>query len=259
MCYAAPVQTVFAMNHERDRSAEPTVPQRGYGGVRITAPPRKPEIAGIGLSVLAGQNSPGEPLNSEHQVRILIGSALFGVVLVVLLHEFGHWLAGLAITGRFPDYYIVAVRQKVEHFSTADGIITWGAGPVVQAVVLWGLVLIALAKGQRSPRLLAMAGGAAIFSLVTHLGTWAFATFSSSESWGNDLPRVATLLGSSERSWMHLLNAVFFTTILIAGYRWWKLTRSAERPGLYASSAAIGAFEGGILVLFATLFIAIGG
>ena len=255
---------MLSMNDHPNSPVEPTQPERGYGGVRITAPrrtPKSPGAAGIGVPDLARQITVALPIGPEQQARILTGAAIFGVFAIILLHEFGHWFAGLAVTGRFPDFYIVAVRQKVEQFSTAGGIFTWGAGPVAQAAVIWVVVLLASARGERSPRLLVIAGGAIIFTLVTHIFVWLFAAFSSPDSWGNDLPRVATFLGSgtdsTQRLWMHLLNAAYSTAILSAAYRWWKLVRVTSRTSLFASSSAIGAFEGGIVVVVATLFLAL--
>jgi hypothetical protein len=175
----------------------------------------------------------------------------------VILHEFGHWLTGLVLTGRVPDFYVVAVRQKVEHFSTASGIVTWGAGPVVQLAVVWTLVVLATRRGKYRQRLVAMAGGAVIFAAISQLAIWIIAGFSSTDSWGNDLPKVASLLASGERLWMHLLSAVFFIAILVAARRWWSAVALLERRGMHLTTAAIGAVEGAVFTVVATLFVEI--
>ena len=248
------------MNDLPNSGVDPTVPERGYSGVRITAPRRTTGTPGAEAADLAGIIAANPHLYREKLARILTGAALFGVVAIVLLHELGHWLAGLIITGRVPDFYLVAVRQKIEVFSTAGGIITWGAGPVAQAAVLWAILLLASARGERSPRLLVLTGGALLFTVVTHLAVWAGAAFTSPDSWGNDLPRVATFLGSdsdsAQRFWMHMLNAAYAAAIVTAARRWWKLVRVTDRISLYTSTTVIGAVEGGILVLIVTLFVA---
>lgn len=219
--------------------------------MRITPPPKLSES--ISKATLASVDK--TVMSSDRQARILTSTALFGVLAVILLHEFGHWLTGLIVTGQVPDFYIVAVRQKVESFSTVGGIVTWGSGPVVQLGVVWGMVLLATRQGRFRPRLLTMAGGAAIFSVALQLTTWVFAGISSSESWGNDLPKVATFFGSADRFWMHLLSGLFFTAILFATKRWWKTVRGLEHRSIHTASAFVGALEGGAFIVIATLFV----
>lgn len=233
---------------------------RGYAGVRITAPPKKeglvePQSESTGSSVII----PGREITGEQRARILTGSALFGVLLIVFLHEFGHWATGFLITGRAPDFLFVAVRQKVTEFSTFGGIFTWGAGPVVHITALWILTLFVSRKGERYPRLLSATGAAAVFTIIITLFIWGQATFTSSESWGNDLPKVATFIGSAERVWMHLLSATFMAAAIFALRRWWFTIQATGRPAMYYTPALYGTFQGGVFVLIATLFLAIAG
>ncbi|MDA1296710.1 MAG: hypothetical protein O3B04_01740 [Chloroflexi bacterium] len=251
------MEIVIAVNDQGDSPSGPATPDRGYRGVRITPPPRLSQTMRPQAPARLEESALALPVSPEKQARILTGAALLGVILIVLLHEFGHWLAGFAVTGTAPDFYVIAVRQKVEQFSAVGGVVTWGAGPTAQVAVLWAMILLASGRGRRSPRLLAMAGGSAIFSAVVYLAVWVFAALSSADSWGNDLPRVATFMGSgtAERLWMHLLSAVYSAAILAAVYRWWTLVKDTGKPALHGSPAVIGAIEGGILVLIATLFV----
>lgn len=231
---------------------------RNYGGVRITPPPRGGSAGSRTVEDLAaeltGQLAP-KSFGRSQQARILTGSALFGVIVIVLLHEFGHWLSGFAVTGLAPDYLLVAVRQKTADFSTFDGVVTWGAGPLVHLIALWAIVIFVTSRSRTHPRLFAVAGGAVIFTVVVHLINWIGATFTSPDSWGNDLPRVATFFGSWARMWMHLLSLGFMAAILLPAYVWLTVARTTGIRGLHMTPALLGAIQGGVLVLIATFFV----
>ena len=241
---------------------EPANPAEGrnYSGVRITAPPtRTPESnyppTEFGRSsTRADTNS--EPGRSE-QARILTGAALFGVIASVLLHEFGHWIAGLLVTGQPPQFLFIAVRQPTDQFSTFGGIVTWGAGPLLHVVALWIAYLSVAGKVRRHPRLFAATGGALFFALAVTVVSWLAASFSGPASWQNDIPRVATYFGSLGRIWMHLLSLLTAGAIAVLAYRWVVAARSSGRPGLHVSPALIGAIQGGVLVLIATFLISL--
>lgn len=238
----------------------PASPRRGYRGLRITPPPRTGSSAAEqeqNAVTIDGIEFPRPQIDAGSQARILTGASLFGVILIVLLHEFGHWISGLAVTGEVPRFYVVAVEQKVADFSTASGIITWGAGPAVHLAVLWGLVLAARRRGRRSPRLVAAAGGALMFTILVHLFIWGAAALTSTDSWGNDLPRVATFLGSKARLWMHVMSAAFILAVLAAGYRWLLTVLATGKPGLHISPTIIGTVEGTVMVLIGTVFVSL--
>ena len=237
-----------------------TTPGRNYDGVKITAPPSRLNPNQIAYrqrySGKTGQAYSQTELTNDQRARILTGSALFGVIAIVILHEFGHWLAGFVVTGRAPDFLVVAVRQKVTEFSAFGGILTWGAGPVLHLAVLWAVVTFASTKGERYPRVLTAVGAGALFTLAVHIFSWVGATFTEPDSWGNDLPKVATFAGSTARIWMHLLSALFLGATVLLVRRWWVATQATGRPGFYLSPAIVGAFQGGVLVIIASLFVA---
>lgn len=242
------------------RESEKAGAGRNYGGVRITTPPRRDDVAmpvpqAIASAPKLGQS--GSVVAADQQARILTGSALFGVIVIVLLHEFGHWIAGFAVTGLAPDFLLVAVRQKVPDFSTAGGIVTWGAGPLVHITILWLFVYYVTSRSRTHPRLFAVTGGAIVFTLIVHLLTWASATFTSVDSWGNDVPRVATFFGSWARFWMHALSAGFMAAVLLAAYVWLVVARSTGRKGLFLYPSLMGAGQGAVLVLIATYFVSL--
>ncbi len=233
---------------------------RGQGDLRTTATPRlsdssSPEVDDQLFDL--EQALANATITRDQQARILSGSALFGVIAIVLLHELGHWIAGFTVTGVVPDYLFVAVRQSVTEFSRAGGILTWGAGPLAHIVVLWAIVLFVTGKGRKFPRLFAIAGGAAFFSVVVQLLIWASATFTSPNDWGNDLPRVATFLGSWAQFWMHLLSAVFTLATLGAAYWWWLSAKATGSPRLFVTPAIVGAIQGGVLVVIATFVVSL--
>ncbi len=235
---------------------------RNYRGVRITTPPRADSDGHKDGGLTAqidrelSQRPPGKSFGRSQQARILTGSALFGVIVIVLLHEFGHWITGFAVTGRAPDFLFVAVRQKVSDFSTIGGIITWGSGPLLHLAAIWAAIVFVTSRSRSHPRLFAMTGGAILFTLVVHLVNWTGATFTSTDSWGNDLPKVATFFGSLARVWMHLMSIAFATALLLPAYVWMVAARSTGNQALYVTPAVVGAIQGGVLVLIATLFIA---
>ncbi len=209
------------------------------------------------LSAELDQRLAKRSFGRSQQARILTGSALFGVIVVVLLHEFGHWITGLAVTGLFPDFLFVAVRQKTTEFSTIGGIVTWGGGPFVHLIVVWAAIIFVTGRSRTHPRLFAATGGAVLFTLLVHLVNWAGATFTPPSEWGNDLPKVATFFGSWAQFWMHLLSAAFLVAILIPAYVWLTVTRTTGRQGLYLTPVVLGAIQGGILVVIITFFISI--
>lgn len=247
---------------ERDSEQTAVGPNSGrnYGGVRITPPPSQHGARSRTLADLSAELDRQFSTRSHgrsQQARILTGSALFGVIVIVLLHEFGHWLSGFAVTGMAPDFLLVAVRQKTAEFSTFGGIFTWGAGPMLQAVMIWISVIFVTSRSRSHPRLFAVAGGALAFTLIVHLVNWGGATFTSQDSWGDDLPRVATYFGSWARFWMHLLSAGFMAVILLPAYVWLTVARSNGTKGLYTTPVALGAIQGLVLVLIATFFVSL--
>lgn len=234
---------------------------RNYGGVRITRPPSRAR-SGSGqtleqFTAELNQSLPGRGFGRSQQARILTGAALFGVIVSVLLHEFGHWLSGFAVTGMAPDFLLVAVRQKTAEFSTIGGIVTWGSGPLLHTAALWAIVIFVTSRSRTHPRLFAAAGGALVFALIAHSLNWTGATFTSPDSWGNDLPRVATFFGSWARFWMHMLSLIFMATILLPAYVWLTAARSTNTQSLYITPAVLGAVQGGVLVLIATFFVSL--
>ncbi len=246
------------MDRGENQPVETAATPRGYSGVRITAPPGRAKTADpaqekpVVGSLDASGNLVVEP---GTQARILTGAALFGVVAIVLLHELGHWVTGFAVTGEVPRFLGVAVQQKVADFSTVGGVLTWGMGPFVHVAVLWGLVLASANRGRRSPRLMAIAGGAAIFTVVANLLIWVGASFSQQDTWGNDIPKVATFFSTAPRLWMHLLSALMMIAILGAAVRWWSSVQATGRPGLIISPTLVGAVEGVVVIVIATFFI----
>lgn len=246
--------------HDSERAPPGHDSGRNYGGVRITPPPSgesERSRTADDLAAALDQQFSTRSLGRSQQARILTGAALFGVIVIVLLHELGHWITGFAVTGLAPDFLFVAVRQKVADFSTIGGIITWGSGPLLHAVALWFIVIYVTSRSRSHPRLFLMAGGAVIFTVVIHLLNWIGATFTSPDSWGNDLPRVATFFGSWARFWMHVLNAGFMAAILLPAYVWFVVARSTGRQSLYITPAVLGAVQGGVLVVIATFLVAL--
>ncbi len=245
---------------ENERTAGTPEPGRNYAGVRITAPPRG-EPAGSrtleDLSAELDRHMAGRSLGRSQQARILTGSALFGVIIVVLLHEFGHWITGLLITGQAPDYLFVAVRQKTSEFSTFGGIVTWGGGPLIHLVAIWTAIVFVTSRSRSHPRLFVATGGAIIFTLVIHTMIWAGATFTSTDSWGNDLPKVATFLGSWARLWMHLLSIGYLAAMLVPAYVWFSVARTGRNRGIFVMPAILGAIQGGVLVVIVTFFVSL--
>ena len=217
------------MDRGENQPVETAATPRGYSGVRITAPPRRAKTADPAQEKLAiGSLDASGNLVVEPgtQARILTGTALFG-----------------------------AVQQKVADFSTVGGVLTWGMGPFVHVAVLWGLVLASANRGRRSPRLMAIAGGAAIFTVVANLLIWVGASFSQQDTWGNDIPKVATFFSTAPRLWMHLLSALMMIAILGAFVRWWSSVQATGRPGLIISPTLVGAVEGVVVIVIATFFI----
>lgn len=234
---------------------------RNYAGVHITAPPRGELGANRTMDDLAAELDRSlfskRSFGRSQQARILTGAALFGVIVVVLLHEFGHWLTGLLVTGQAPDYLFVAVRQKTTEFSTFGGILTWGAGPLLNLVAIWVAIIFMTSRSRTYPRLFAATGGAIIFTVIVHMLNWAGATFTSPADWGNDLPRVATFFGSWARFWMHVMSAGFMVAVLLPTYVWITVARTASNQGLYLTPTVLGAVQGGILVVIITFFVAL--
>ena len=228
--------------------------------MRITAPPRQPDIGDNPFSQKPGKSVDYRPeieVTDGQRARILTGSALFGVLFIVLAHEFGHWITGFVITGRPPDFLIVAVRQKQSDFSTLEGILIWGSGPVLHMALLWAAIAFSSAKIERYPRILSAAGGAALISVVIFFITWVGATFTETDTWENDLPKVATFAGSTARIWMHLLSLLIIGATVLAIRRWWAAVKATGRPGFYLSPAGLGAFQGAVFVVIANVFVAL--
>jgi hypothetical protein len=228
---------------------------RGYGGIRITAPRRGSASTGIG-------KEPAEPVNydfrpsREQQARILTGSALLGVLAVVLLHELGHWVAGLIVTGQAPDFYGVAVRQQTTEFSTTEGVVTWLAGPAVQLAAVWALTLLIPASEKYAARLAAAAGAAILFSLALTAVTWALAATSSPSEWQDDLPKVASFFPSNSWALMFLLNGAFMAAVIAAGLRWQGI-KGRLNSKLFAGPIAVGTVQGGVVVLAGSVLVAL--
>lgn len=253
--------TRMSIEPESEGEQHRPIAGRGYRGVRITAPPRKSQAeesklfdAGPGKSVKTGL--PNEVTNDQ-RARILTGAALFGVLFIVLAHEFGHWLTGFIVTGRPPDFLVVAVRPKESDFSTIEGILIWGSGPVLHMALLWAAVLFTSAKIERYPRIMSATGAAAMFTVVIFVVTWMGAAFTGTDTWENDLPKVATFAGSTARIWMHLLSFLFIGATVVAIRRWWAAVKSTGRQGFYLSPAGLGAFQGAVFVLIANVFVAL--
>ena len=226
---------------------------RGYQGIRITAPPRA--VVPDDSAVIAQADE--TPLTREQQARILTGASLMGALLVVLAHELGHWLAGLAVTGMAPDFYVFAVRQKTAAISNAEGVLIWGAGPAAQLAALWALTLIAPLSGRYAARLAAGAGAAIVFSIALTSIAWALAVFSSPEQWQDDLPKVASFFPSAPWAVMWLLNAAFITALAVTWLRWLKMMKNGLNRRMFAGPIAVGAIQGGVIVLVGSIIVSL--
>ena len=223
---------------------------RGYSGVRITAPPRAAPPGDLsGTSVIALLQP---DVDDRQRARILAGAALAGVIFTVLAHEFGHWLAGLLVTGDVPDYLLVAVRQKVSTFTVAEGMTIWLAGPAFHLAALTFLAMLSMRTGGHGARTTVALGAAVLFSLVVALASWAIALATPPSEWSDDVPRAATFLRGPRMLWMNFMAAAYVATLGFPLVYWLRSIRRTSNTAMLLVPALVGAFEGLILLLAAT-------
>ncbi len=102
-----------------------------------------------------------------------------------------------------------------------------------------------------------MGGAVSIVAAVVIAIAWIVASFADSESWNNDLPKVAALLGSPEHLWLYLLSGGFLAVLLSGLFVWFRAARSTGRQSIYVVPAVTGAIQGAVVLVIATFLLSL--